>query len=162
MIKITDTKGQNKKALHMILHLDEICEQYSSALNDISFLGAQNLDGMPHGTGVGNLTQQRALKLTEIESKKNWIMAIEAMESTLNEKQVEFLRLRRMAEKNAEKSCVRGRPSWVAYVQAKYNDWYSTRYGKDVCVSEDTLKAWQAKIVDKTVRIAIYNGCFSF
>ena len=69
MIKITDTKGQNKKALHMILHVHEICEQYTTAINNISYLGAQNLDGMPHGTGVGNPTQQRALKLTDIESR---------------------------------------------------------------------------------------------
>jgi hypothetical protein len=162
MIKITDTKGQNKKALHMILHVHEICEQYTTAINNISYLGAQNLDGMPHGTGVGNPTQQRALKLTDIEYKKNWIMAVEQMESTLTENQKEFLRLRRLAEQNAERSCVRGRPAWVVFVQTRYNDWYNNRYGKEVFVSEITLKQWQAMIVDKTVRIAIYNGCFDF
>lgn len=161
-MKITDTKQQNKKALHMILHKQDICEQYATAINNMSFLGAQNIDGMPHGTGVGNPTQQKALKLTDIESKKNWIMAIEAMENTLTENQTEFLRLRRIAEENAEKSSVRGRPAWIAFVQSHYNDWYNTRYGKDICISEITLKTWQARIVDRTVRIAIYNGCFSF
>ena len=104
MIKITDTKSQNRKALQMILHLQDLCEQYANAVNNMSYLGAQNLDGMPHGTGVGNPTQQRALKLTDIESKKNWIMAVEQMESTLTENQKEFLRLRRLAEQYAEKN----------------------------------------------------------
>lgn len=161
MIKITDTKSQNRKALQMILHLHDLCEQYASAVNNMSYLGAQNLDGMPHGTGVGNPTMQKAIKLTEIESKKNWIMSIETMENTLNENQTAFLKFRRMAERTAEVSSVRGRPSWVAFVQCKYNDWYYERYKKEICVSEDTLKSWQSKIVDKTVRIAIYNGCFS-
>jgi hypothetical protein len=162
MIRITDVKQQNKKALYMILHKQDLCEQYATELNNISFLGAQNLDGMPHGSNVGNPTQQKALKLTDIESKKNWIITIEAMENTLPENQVEFLRLRRMAEDTSFKAPVRGRPSWVAFVQTRYNDWYNKRYGKETCISEDTLKSWQARIVDKTVRIAIYNGCFSF
>jgi hypothetical protein len=146
----------------MILHKQDLCEQYATEMNNISFLGAQNLDGMPHGSNVGNPTQQKALKLTDIETKKNWIIAIEAMEDTLSENQTEFLRLRRLAEDNSFKVPVRGRPSWVAFVQSHYNDWYSQRYKKDICVSEDTLKTWQARIVDKTVRIAIYNGCFEF
>ena len=161
-MKITDTRQQNKKALYMILHKADICEQYANAVNSMSFLGAQNLDGMPHGTNVGNPTMQKALKLTDIESKKNWIMAIEAMEDTLNENQTAFLRLRREAEELAEKSSVRGRPAWVAFVQTHYNDWYSNRYGKEIFISEVTLKTWQSKIVDKTVRIAIFNGCFAF
>lgn len=161
-MRITDTKQQNKKALYMILHKQDLCEQYATELNNISFLGAQNLDGMPHSSNVGNPTQQKALKLTDIESKKNWIITIEAMENTLPENQVEFLRLRRMAEDTSFKAPVRGRPSWVAFVQTRYNDWYNKRYGKETCISEDTLKSWQARIVDKTVRIAIYNGCFSF
>ena len=42
-----------------------------------------------------------------------------------------------------------------------YNDWYYSRFGQSICASEDTLRIWQARIVDKTVRIAIYYGCFS-
>jgi hypothetical protein len=162
MIRITDVKQQNKKALYMILHKQDLCEQYATELNNISFLGAQNLDGMPHSSNVGNPTQQKALKLMDIEIKKNWIITIEAMEDTLTENQTEFLKLRRMAEDNSFKSPVRGRPAWVVFVQTRYNDWYKKRYGKDIFVSEITLKTWQTNIVDKTVRIAIYNGCFDF
>ena len=159
MIKITDIKGQNRKALFELLHVDELRKEYANAISGMSFLGAQNIDGMPHGKGVGNPTMQKAMKLTDIEAKKNWIMAIEQMESTLNEKQMAFLHIRRKAEKEAIPTG--GRPSWVAYTQAHYNDWYYTRFGQSICASEDTLKIWQAKIVDKTVRIAIYYGCFS-
>ena len=162
MIRITDMKQQNRKALYMILHKQDLCEQYAREMNGISFLGVQNLDGMPHGSNTGNPTQQKALKLTDIESRKSWIIAIEAMEDTLPENQVEFLRLRRMAETMSFKAHEKGRPSWVAYVQSHYNDWYNKRYGKETCISVDTLKSWQARIVEKTVRIAIYNGCFSF
>ena len=91
MIKITDVRGQNRKTLYEILHIDDLRQEYANAINSMSYLGAQNIDGMPHGTGVGNPTQQRALKLADIEVKKNWIMAIEQMESTLNEKQMAFL-----------------------------------------------------------------------
>lgn len=161
MIQITDTKGQNRKALYEILHVDDLRKQYADALNNMSFLGAQNIDGMPHGTGVGNPTQQKAMRLTDIEAKKNWIMAIEQMESTLNEKQLAFLAIRRKAEKEAEHRGTRGRPAWVAYTQSHYNDWYYSRFGTCAYISEITLKLWQAMIVDKTVRLAIYHGCFS-
>jgi hypothetical protein len=157
MIRITDTKGQNKKALFEILHVDMLRKEYADALSNMSYLGAQNLDGMPHGTGVGNPTLQKAVKLTDIENKKNWIMAIEQMESTLNEKHRAFLHIRRNAEKHSSgKGC-----PWVAYTQAHYNDWYYERFGSEICISEDTLKVWQARIVDKTVRFAIYYGCFA-
>ena len=76
---------------------------------------------------------------------------------TLNEKHRAFLHIRRNAEKH---SSGKGRP-WVAYTQAHYNDWYYERFGSEICVSEDTLKVWQARIVDKTVRFAIYYGCFA-
>lgn len=159
MIKITDVRGQNRKTLYEILHIDDLRQEYANAINSMSYLGAQNLDGMPHGTGVGNPTQQRALKLADIEVKKNWIMAIEQMESTLNEKQMAFLTIRRKAEK--ESMPTGGRPSWVAYTQSHYNDWYYSRFGTNISASEDTLRIWQARIVDKTVRLAIYYGCFS-
>ena len=162
MIRITDTRGQNKKALYEILHVENLRQEYANAISGMSFLGAQNLDGMPHGTSVGNPTMQKAVKLADIESKKNWIMAIEQMESTLNEKHIAFLTIRRKAERLAESTIkTKGRPSWVAYVQAQYNDWYYSRFGTYICVSEETLKLWQARIVDKTVRLAIYYGCFS-
>ena len=101
MIKITDVRSQNRKALYELLHVDDLRKEYANALNSMSYLGAQNIDGMPHGTGVGNPTMQKAMKLTDIEAKKNWIMAIEQMEGTLNEKQMAFLHIRRKAEKEA-------------------------------------------------------------
>ena len=159
-MKITDIRQQNRKALYMILHLDSLKKEYAFAMNNMSFLGAQNLDGMPHGTNVGNPTQQKAMRLTDMETNKSWIMAIEAMEETLNEKQKAFLAIRRKAEQIAEVRRVKGRPSWIAYVQSAYNEWYLTRFGTAICISKDTLQVWQTKIVDKTVRLAIYYGCF--
>lgn len=159
-MKITDTKQQNKKALYEILHVDVLKAEYASAMSAMSFLGAQNLDGMPHGTGVGNPTMQKAMKLTDIENKKNWILAIEGMEETLNEKQKAFLAFRRKAEHISEVHRVKGRPSWIAYVQSAYNEWYYSKFGTAICISKDTLQVWQTKIVDKTVRLAIYYGCF--
>lgn len=159
MIKITDVRSQNRKALYELLHVDDLRKEYANALNSMSYLGAQNIDGMPHGTGVGNPTMQKAMKLTDIEAKKNWIMAIEQMEGTLNEKQMAFLHIRRKAEK--ELIPTGGRPSWKAYTQSHYNDWYYERFGTYISISEETLKIWQSRIVEKTVRLAIYYGCFS-
>ena len=160
-MKITDTKQQNKKALYEILHVDVLKAEYASAMSAMSFLGAQNLDGMPHGTGVGNPTLQKAMKLTDMENTKNWIMAIEAMEETLNEKQKIFLGFRRRAEKEGVRPGSNGgRPAWVPYVQSHYNEWYFERFGASICIGRETLQAWQSKIVDKTVRFAIYYGCF--
>jgi hypothetical protein len=158
-MKITDVRQQNRKALYMILHLDSLKKEYAFAMNNMSFLGAQNLDGMPHGTGVGNPTQQKAMRLTDMETNKSWIMAIEQMEETLNEKQKAFLVIRRKAEKEAVSTG--GRPAWMPYARTRYNEWYYERYGTDGCVSEKTLRIWQSKIVDRTVRLAIYYGCFS-
>jgi hypothetical protein len=163
MIKITDVKSQNKKALYMILHIYDLREQYRNAMTNMSYIGAANLDGMPHGTGVGDPAQAKAMKLIEIESKKNWIMSIEQMESTLSDKHLAFLQYRRDAEYQIESvdKNKQGRPGWVDYVSVKYNDWFYEQYGHEISVSMDTLKAWQSKIVDTTVRIAIYHGCFS-
>ena len=101
MTDITDFKRQNKIALRTILSLDDLKEQYALSLQGIRMIGAQNLDGMPHGTSVGNPTLQKCMKLLDVEKTKNWIIAIETMETKLNEVKQAFLRFRREAEKKA-------------------------------------------------------------
>ena len=41
MIKITDVKSQNRKALYELLHVDDLRKEYVNALNNMSFIGAQ-------------------------------------------------------------------------------------------------------------------------
>lgn len=139
----------------MILHIDRIRQQYAAGINNMTYLASSS------ERKTKNPTMKKAIKLMDIEQDKNWILAIEQMETTLPEKHAVFLKYRREAEAKAEKATVHGRPSWVGYVQAHYNNWYNEKYNKEICISEDTLKNWQSRIVDKTVRIAIYNGCFA-
>ncbi len=156
MAEITDYKRQNKIALRMILSLDELKEQYANSLKSISVLGAQNLDGMPHGTNVSNPTEQKCIKLLDIEKTKAWIIAIETMESRLSEIKRHFLKVRREAEKKAPPTG--GRPGWGAYVESHFAEWMYEEYGRIFCLPMRTALDWQREIVDMTVRLAIYYG----
>ena len=156
MTDITDFKRQNKIALRMILSLDELKEQYALSLQGISMIGAQNLDGMPHGTSVGNPTLQKCMKLLDVEKTKNWIIAIETMETKLNEVKQAFLRFRREAEKKALPTG--GRPGWFNYVEAHFGEWFYDTYGRAFCLPKRTMMDWQREMVDMTVRLAIYHG----
>lgn len=148
----------------MVLHIDDLHKQYNEAMMNISFIGASKIDGLPHGSGVSNPAQQKALSLCDIERIKKWIMAIEQMEQTLSEKKVVFLQYRREAEYINMKMPKQGRNGWINYVQFHYSEWFSRRYCRndDTVIPEQTLREWQSKIIDTTVRIAIYHGCFDF
>lgn len=163
MIKITDIKSQNKKALRMVLAYYDLYRTYEEAMRNMSYIAAANNDGMPHGTSVGNPVQNKAMRLIDIEDKKKWIMVLDAMDSTLSEKKRAFLRFRRDAENQIEhaEKLPQGRPSWVPYVQAHYAVWFADRYGREVnppCAR--VMTRWMNDIVDVTVRIAIHEGMF--
>lgn len=163
MIQITDTKRQNKEALKYILNIYDLRKQYAEQMESVSILGAANNDGMPHGSGVGDPCANKAFSLIEIERKKRWIMSIEMAEQTLSEKTRKFLEYRRDAESQIQRETHKegGRPSWVPYVQCHYADWFHDRYGRDSMLSQQYMSIMMQKVVDVTVRIAIYNGCFS-
>lgn len=162
MIKITDIKSQNRTALKYILGIYDLRQQYATQMESVSSIGATNNDGMPHGSGISDPCMHKAFSLIEIEQKKKWIISIEMAEQTLSEKTRKFLELRRDAENQIrlDNHKENGRPSWVPYVQSHYAEWFTTRYGKASLPPEKTMANWMQKIVDITVRIAIYNKCF--
>jgi hypothetical protein len=160
MIQITDIKRQNKEALKYILNLSDLKKSYANSISSMSFLSANNIDGMPHGTDVGNPTAQKAFILLDVEKQKSWIIAIELMERSLTENKKVFLSLRRQAEIMAISSHEQGRPDWIDYVQCHYADWYYNRHGVDSVPSRQTLFNWMNKIIETTVRIAISRGCY--
>ena len=160
MIDITDTKRQNKEALRYILNYYDLKKSYREALQSVSLLGATRTDDTPHGTGMGNPTMQKAFKLLDIDKQHQWILAVETMENTLNVKERKFLELRRQAEINSLYHHTQGRPGWVGYVQYHYTDWLYNTYGIDYTPSRRTMILWVNDMVEKTVRIAINNGCF--
>lgn len=147
----------------MLLHIDDLRKQYAEASQNMNYIGAANINGVPHGSTISNPAQQKAMTLCDIENYKKWIMAIEQMESTLSEKRLMFLQYRREAEYESLKSPKQGRNGWVDYVQYHYSDWCFRRYGsKANVIPEQTLREWQSKIVDTVVRIAIHYKCFDF
>lgn len=161
MVSITDTTLQNKIAKKKLLHLVELKESYARAMSNMAFIGAAVSDGQPHGTDVGDPTQKKAFDLLKIEQDHKWILAIELAEKNLSERQLKFLEFRRDAElQMITGPRPQGRPGWVGYVQSHYAEWYYDKYGKDFVPTERALHDWMDKIVEKTVRIAIYKGCF--
>lgn len=164
-VKITDIKAQNRKALYMLLHVDELRRSYTDMQQSMTFLSASNLDGMPHGSDVGKPTEGKAMKLIDLEKKKNWIISIEQMEQTLSPSKLAFLQFRRDAEAANEKgrkdAC---RPGWRAYVQSHYTEWASRNLGHKHVepITDATMKEWQREIVDVTVRMGIFHHCFDY
>ena len=154
-----DIKKQDREALRWILDFDYRKQAYIEAVAQFNTLGATAYNGMPHGSGVGNPTQQKAVTLTELERQKNWIMTVEAMERTLSEKRRAFLEFRRRAEGLDGKQERPGRPAWSGYVQVRYGEWHERRYGVAVVPGRKTMDNWINEMIDVTVRIAIRKGC---
>lgn len=152
-----DLQRQNREALKWILNYSEYKNAYISATTAFSMLASTNYSGMPHCTDISQPTQNKAVTLTELEHKKQWIMTIEQMERTLSEKRKAFLEFRRRAD-TIKENCDVGRPGWVDYVQARYADWHDVRYGYGYPPSKQTMCKWMNDIVDVTVRIGIKNG----
>lgn len=150
-------KQENKTANDWLLNYHQKLETYHEMVTAFSAIAATASDGMPHGSGVSNPCQNKAITLTEIEKYKNWLMVIEKVESMLNEKSSEFLRLWRLAE-HKEKQREVGRPPWYNEVRNGYAKFFERRYGKYFLPSNGTLKQWRLKLIEVTVRLAIRKG----
>ena len=151
-----DVQKQNKEALKLILNYTEMRKAYIDATAAYSEIAATAYTGMPHGSGTSNPTQNKAVKLVDIDALKDKLMVVEAMEKTLSEKKRPFLEFRRIAEIQEPKGA--GKPPWADYVQAKFSDWHMKSYGCACVPTRQTMKDWMDRIVDVTVRIAIKNG----
>ena len=158
MISIADIKAQKKRTLRMILSVGELRKSYSEDMASMSYLKAMNNDGMPHGSDIGNPAQNEAIRLVELEEKKNWIMAIELMEKTLTPSMEKFLELRRDAEFIIPDRHSRGKKSWIDYVQAHYSEWVYNKYGKFNEPSRRTMIYWVDDITTITLLIAMSRG----
>jgi hypothetical protein len=152
-----DIKKQNKEALHWILNYSLLRETYIHSMYGFNEIAATVYTGMPHGSGTGNPTVNKAITLSELEHQKKWLMTIECMESTLSEKRKAFLEFRRRAEQ-LDNGCEVGRPGCLDYVQVKYAEWHQKRYGYGFPPSKQTMCRWMKDIIDVTVRIAIRQG----
>lgn len=157
-----DYIGQNKIAAKWLLEYPEKRQDYLDRSGEFVVLSAVRVSGLPGGTSIGNPTQSKGLSLATLEEIRLWIMAIEDAESTLSEKKLEFLGIRRQAEKiKYEGDLERGRPPWVPYVQVHYADWHQRRYGAFFEPGRRTLLSWWDEIINVTVRIAILRGCIT-
>lgn len=151
-----DVQKQNKEALKLILNYTEMRKAYIEATAAYSEIAATAYTGMPHGSGTSNPTQNKAVKLVDIDALKDKLMVVESMEKTLSEKRRAFLDFRRRAEVMETKGP--GRPPWADYVQAKFSEWHMKRYNCAFVPTRQTMKMWMNGIVDVTVRIAIKKG----
>ena len=159
-----DIVAQNREALKWILNYHELRKTYISLQDEFSEIAATAYTGMPHGSGVGNPTMHKSIKLMDLEYYKKWLIVIEMMERTLSEKRQEFLNLRRQvedelreeAEKSIDKSA--GRPGWVGKTQVRYAEWHERRYGRGFVPSKRVMHDWMDNIIDVTARLAIRQG----
>jgi hypothetical protein len=155
-----DYIGQNKIAAKWLLECPERKQQYLDKMSEFSVLGAVRYSGMPTGTDVGRPCENMGLSLVKSEESKLWIMTVEDTESTLGDKKLAFLDIRRLAEKLKHEGIQeRGRPAWVPYTQERYADWHHRKYGGDYMPASRDLYRWWTDIVNIAVRIAIKRGC---
>jgi hypothetical protein len=145
-------QAENKEASGWLLNYNDRIIKYKEALSEFSELSATVYTGMPHGSGVGFPTMNKAITLAEIERQKQWLMSVEETAMCLSEKKRAFLDFRRQAYLMPREV---GRPGWVVYVQCKYADWHGRRYGREYMPTEKTVRDWWRQIVDIAARIAI-------
>lgn len=151
-----DINAQNREALNWILNYHELRKEYIALTEEFSELAATAYTGMPHGSGVGNPTMQKTIKLMDLKYQEKWLITIEMMERILSEKRLAFLEFRRRAECLEGRTV--GRPDWVGYVQVKYADWHERRYCRAFVPSKRVMHNWMDNIVEITVRLAIRQG----
>lgn len=151
-----DVKKQNEQAHKWLLENEDMRKQYIAKKTAFSEIAATAYTGMPHGSGVSNPCEDKAITLVELDRLKLQLMVIESVEWMLDEDKSAFLMFRRRAEVIKEKGV--GRPPWADYVQARFSEWYVQRYGREKVPHRNTLSEWMNEIVDITVRIAIKMG----
>jgi hypothetical protein len=146
-------KQENKTVSDWLLNYHERLNAYKEKCSQFATLGATQYDGMPKGTSVGNPTQSKGMSLANLETDKDWLLVVEATESTLSEKKRMFLHFRRQMVNNQYSNG--GRPGWMDNVQYKYAEWHNRRYGCDHVPGRQTMLEWWKEIVEVGVRIAI-------
>ena len=153
-----DIKFQNQTASEWLLHYHQRRQQYYQMLNNFSELAATQYTGMPHGSGPGNPTMQKAVDLGKLKEYESWIMTIEGVERIISPKKAVFLEVRREAELIKNDGEV-GRPNWAGYVQVNYADKINRLYNYNHVPSERTMRSWWNEMTDLAIRIAIKRGC---
>lgn len=106
--------------------------------------------------GSGSATEWKVVKLSNLENREKWLLTIEAMQSTLPEKKLLFLSLRREAHQKPNVV------NWANYVQYRYARIMAAKYGgteERFCPSEATLYIWWDEILELTRIIAYKRGC---
>lgn len=155
-----DIKKQNQLTSEWLLYYHQRRQSYFQVKNNFAELGATQYTGMPHGSGIGNPTAQKAIDLGRLKNDELWIMTIEDVERILSPKKAVFLEVRRRAEDiKYDGIATVGRPGWIAYTQTNYAEKIKRKYDYNHVPSERTMMSWWNQIVDLAVRVAIKRGC---
>lgn len=115
--------------------------------------------GLKRLAGSGSQTEWKVVRTEDLDEAEKWLLAVEAMQSTLSEKKLLFLSLRREAHRKTNVI------NWANYVRYRYARAMSARYGgteERFCPSDTTLYTWWDEILDLTRLIAYKRGCRFF
>ena len=148
------------RTLHLALEIKDIETQINRIVarlpSDESGLKAQVITGMPHGTSVGNPTEQAALKLAS-----GWEpQELKDLRQQLSQHQSEYnLLIARINHVEAWMVALNEREHWVILHQYMRNDYwrdiiddYTRQFGQ--FASKDTLKRLRAKGFKKIYSVA--------
>lgn len=107
-------------------------------LSSQSELAATEYNGMPHGSGTSNPTQNKALAYIDREDLAGAIAVVQAVHRILSPKQAIFLQARRDANNMVHDAV--GRPGWVQDTQNNYAKAINYRYGYTDIPCEQTVQ----------------------
>ena len=110
---------------------------YAARLADYERAKAEQL-GRRHGAGVpgraslpGKPTEAQAVRSASYDEEHmeeyRWLKAVAIAERTLSDRKLLFLQARREAERHG-RGCGKGRPSWIAYTQARFSELVADRF----------------------------------
>lgn len=148
-------KQDKKTAEHYLLCYKQEMDQYAQALAESIADGFS--DGNAGG-GRGNLpghpVEAQAIANMQFEERYEpylWLKAIEMVMGRLSKQKLLFLRLRQEAyQKHA---CYRGKETWIAYVQCRYNEIYAGKRMRAAVLSERTASNWWNGIIQFVVDV---------
>jgi hypothetical protein len=152
---LEEIKLDNREAAEWLLYYPFRRRQFYKDKQD-AICAAVTLPEVLARTGPGNPTAIRALRLSSLVKYEQWLEVIELVEDLLDEKKQVFLKFRREAAYITK--CVKGKPAWVIYVQRHYADEMAKRNNQEpeqYWLSEPTMKAWWAQIIELTARVAL-------
>lgn len=146
---------EKKTAEHYLLCYEQEMKQYAQEL-------AENMaDGFPDGNaggGRGNLpghpVEAQALanmRFNERYKPYLWLKAVEMVIGRLSKQKLLFLRLRQEAYR--KHACYRGKETWVAYVQRRYNEEYGEKRTRAAVLSDRTASNWWNGIIQFVVEV---------